>query len=293
MPRLSGSVSSATPRGFVYDADLEPARDHNMRAWTRIAEHVGIGRRYGKWTVTGAVTRRGSHAYVESRCSCGETRSVKADAIVRGRSLSCGHERRRFTAPKIGDQYGRLHLLAVISRSGAHETLWLCCCICGTEVVKTRHGIAAGKTKSCGCYKIKHGDAAAPEYKLRARMIQRCHSPQNSSFERYGGRGITVCKRWRDSYSAFLADVGRKPSREHSLDRIDNNGNYEPGNVRWATRKEQMRNTRANRRLTFNGRTLTCAEWAEVLGINTKTLSGRLHRGWSVAATLSGEKGCV
>lgn len=108
-------------------------------------------------------------------------------------------------------------------------------------------------------------------------MIGRCANPNNKDYERYGGRGITVCQRWLDSYDAFESDMGERPPGS-SIDRIDNDGNYEPGNVRWASSAEQSRNTRTNHPVTFNGETHLVVEWADLLGINRITLAGRLRR---------------
>lgn len=117
-------------------------------------------------------------------------------------------------------------------------------------------------------------------------MVDRCENPQNKAFSHYGGRGIAVCARWR-SFKDFLTDAGSRPSPKHSIDRIDNDRGYEPGNVRWATQKEQTRNTRANKLLTFNGETLCMSEWAERTGIGSPTIRTRLVLGWSVADALT------
>ena len=120
-----------------------------------------------------------------------------------------------------------------------------------------------------------------PEYRSWRHMIQRC-----ASHPAYQGRGITVCERWR-TYANFLADMGPRPSLDHSLDRVDNDGNYEPSNCRWASAKEQQRNTRSNRLLTFNGQTKCLMDWALSLGVKFNTLHERLRRGWSVERTLT------
>ena len=117
-------------------------------------------------------------------------------------------------------------------------------------------------------------------------MIQRCTNPKNDRFASYGGRGITVCERWRRSFDAFATDVGARPSRQHTIDRIDNTKGYEPGNVRWATAIQQQRNMRSNVQVTFRGETLLLVEWAERLKIKYTTLSLRLFRGWSVERAL-------
>jgi hypothetical protein len=123
--------------------------------------------------------------------------------------------------------------------------------------------------------------APSPEYRVWASMIQRCENPARKSYASYGGRGIRVCPAWRLSFEAFLADVGPRPAGT-SLDRIDGDGDYEPGNVRWATPLQQANNARTNLLVTFNGETRTRAEWARHLGIKYFTLRQRLDKGWPV-----------
>jgi hypothetical protein len=118
-----------------------------------------------------------------------------------------------------------------------------------------------------------------PTYRAWTSMKSRCNNPNHTAYTRYGGRGIRVCQRWNDSYEAFVEDVGDRPSPLHSLDRQDNNGNYEPGNVRWATSHEQNRNTRANRTIEIDGVTKSLAEWLEVYGRTRETFYQRVARG--------------
>jgi hypothetical protein len=119
-------------------------------------------------------------------------------------------------------------------------------------------------------------------------MRDRCTNPANACFERYGGRGITVCDRWRDSFDDFFADMGMFPSRDHSIERIDNLGAYEPSNCRWATRTEQGANKRNNVRLTLNGRTQLISEWARELGIQRLTIRRRINDlGWTPERALT------
>ncbi len=115
-----------------------------------------------------------------------------------------------------------------------------------------------------------------PEYLSWVRMQRRCYEPKYKGYKDYGGRGITVCMAWRQDYRAFVADMGRKPSPAHSLDRIDNNGDYEPGNCRWVTKRTQNRNRRNTRQITFNGETRCFSHWAQELGISRHTLDRRL-----------------
>jgi len=114
-----------------------------------------------------------------------------------------------------------------------------------------------------------------------AAMIQRCTNRKNKKYPSYGGRGITVCTRWRESSTAFLTDMGPRPTPEHSLERRDNDGHYEPENCKWATVEDQMSNQRSNRRLTFNDRTLTAAQWARELNCSPMKIYNRLWAGWS------------
>lgn len=125
-----------------------------------------------------------------------------------------------------------------------------------------------------------HGHSYPPTRTYRAwqMMIQRCTNPKTNGYERYGGAGITVFAEWRGSFAAFLEDVGEAPSKHHTLDRKDFTGHYVPGNVRWATRREQQSNLRSNRRLTFNGETKTCADWARTFGIARQNLLISINR---------------
>jgi hypothetical protein len=131
-------------------------------------------------------------------------------------------------------------------------------------------------------------EVKSPEYRAWSSMLSRCSNPKVPKFPRYGGRGIAVCARWRESFENFLADVGRRPSSEHSIDRWPNNdGNYEPGNVRWATLEEQGRNRSVNRMLTLNGVTLCITEWSEKTGLPYHVIWGRLKLEWSDECALT------
>lgn len=168
---------------------------------------------------------------------------------------------------------------------------WLCRCDCGKERVVYLSYLRNGMAKSCGCKNINsaktHGLSRTPAHRAWVSMRSRCHNPQNHpNWENYGGRGISVCERW-NSFENFLADMGERPNGT-SIDRIDVNGIYEPGNCRWATAREQANNRRDARRLTFQGRTMSCAEWARELGMTRSKLHIRLFRlGWSVERALT------
>ena len=141
--------------------------------------------------------------------------------------------------------------------------------------------------------KVTHGCARrrsrTREYQAWASMRSRCFYRRNNRYHSHGGRGIKVCDRWLGlaGFANFLADMGPKPTPQHQLDRINNDGNYEPGNCRWATPIEQARNRRTNRHITFNGKTLCITQWATLTGLNRRTIIARLDKGWSAEQALT------
>ena len=161
-----------------------------------------------------------------------------------------------------------------------------CLCDCGTVVTVRTRRLYSNNTKSCGCLRRDtsrrllgdrqrtHGLSRTLTYKVWHRMIARCTDPDDLKYADYGGRGITVCERWM-TFENFLADMGHK-TRSQSINRIDNDGNYEPGNCEWTSAKVQANNTRRNRWITCNGETKTLSEWAKLIGIDPKSLSDRL-----------------
>lgn len=195
--------------------------------------------------------------------------------------------------------FGNLTTIGPVRKSRDGRIIWLCKCRCGnTAEVRTSH-LMSGHTHSCGCLGSRtsagerfttHGLGRTREYKSWAHIVQRCTNPNNPAFSDYGGRGITVCDQWRHDFQAFYDYVSTLPhsgEKGYSIDRIFNDGHYEPGNVRWATAKEQNRNTRRNIMLTHNGKTQCLTDWANASRIPMKALRSRLRRGWSVERALS------
>lgn len=127
----------------------------------------------------------------------------------------------------------------------------------------------------------QHGLEGTPEYWVYRKMLARCYNPKQRYFNRYGGRGIQVCQRWRDSVVNFVADMGRRPNNTYELDRINNNGDYSPENCRWVTKVDQMNNTSYNRHVTYRGRMQTVAQWARELDVSYVVFHSRIARGWS------------
>lgn len=139
--------------------------------------------------------------------------------------------------------------------------------------------------------RLRHGDSKvnerAPEYTAWLSMRSRCQNPKNISYPNYGGRGIKVCPEWDVSYECFLEDVGRRSSAQHSLDRLDFDGDYEPGNVRWATSREQSNNRRNNRLFEHDGKRMTVPEWSRQMGIPGDTIWRRINIGWEFSRTIT------
>ena len=164
----------------------------------------------------------------------------------------------------------------------------ICACECGVVKEVCAHSLFTGVSKSCGCYdrevltkrNTSHGMNRTPVYKAWQHMKERCYDLKNSEYHRYGGRGIMVCSRWQDSFENFFEDMGDKPSKEHSLDRINVNGNYEPENCRWATIEQQANNKEQSIKYEFRGEILTMKQISRIIGIPYTTLITRRNKGW-------------
>lgn len=186
----------------------------------------------------------------------------------------------------VGQRFGRLEIL---SRDGSDKNgnaKWLCRCECGAEKSVYSQALRSGATQSCGCMnkeinagRSTHGMSATSEYKAWAGMVQRCTNPKNPKWSRYGARGITVCDRWRD-FESFRADMGARPAGM-TIDRKDNDGNYEPGNSRWATQQQQGNNRGNNHLVVLDGAQMTLSDAARKAGISLSTLRARIRSGWS------------
>lgn len=182
-----------------------------------------------------------------------------------------------------GQRFGRYVAIGPVGRDVDRSIMWECRCDCG--IIRNVNGsnLRSGKSQSCGCglNRETHGMHKSPEYKSWEAMKARCYNPSTNQYHDYGGRGITVCDRWINSFENYYADMGPRPSSGHSIDRKNNDLGYSPGNCRWADRSTQHNNTRSNINLTYNGKTQTMGQWAKDIGMNPETLRGRLKRGLS------------
>lgn len=259
--------------------------------------------REGPRVPNGAKTARG----IVVQCECGSDEFVaNINNLRSGRTTSCGCVKRQAAARTAAGQKGKskeeitangrqsnlegqvFGRLTVVEDLGNVEgyRAYRCTCSCGSETVVAAHRLLHEKgPRSCGCLQreavTKHGMEGTRVYKIWQGMKSRCYDRNHVSFKHYGGRGIAICERWLNDFAIFYADVGEPPSDRHTLDRRDANGNYEPGNCRWATYIEQANNTRANLVLTFEDEIRTAAEWSRITGLNAATIRQRKKRGWT------------
>ncbi len=184
-----------------------------------------------------------------------------------------------------GQTFGRL---TVLERAGSYHkngnVQWECRCDCGNIPIIRGQNLTSGRSRSCGCLnkmfarkrKLTHGMRKSPEYTTWSAMVQRCTNPKATGFEHYGGRGIDIFDEWKKSFIKFYEYIGHRPSLKYTIERINNDKGYVPGNVKWATRKEQADNKRGLHLITFGGQTKSLSRWAESLNMNPFTLKNRI-----------------
>ena len=183
----------------------------------------------------------------------------------------------------VSGRFGKLVIVGdPISKPG--RLLYPLACDCGGATHATSHELRMGKVRSCGCVHVTHGETVggkvSPEYTAWRSMLSRCYDTNDVGFPNYGGRGIAVCQEWRASFAPFLEYMGRRPTSGHSVDRINSAGNYEPGNVRWATAEQQNSNKRNVCMIAAFGETHTISEWSRLKGVPFHCLWRRLRTGW-------------
>lgn len=199
-----------------------------------------------------------------------------------------------------GQIFGRLTVIKraqdKVDASGKKRCMWLCQCECGNQVVVLGEAMKRGACRSCGCYRhdalheiqSTHGETNTRLYGIWLSMRNRCNLSTSDAYADYGGRGIRVCDEWNSSFESFRDWSLENGYREDlTIDRIQNCGNYEPGNCRWVDRVAQANNRRSNRLLSLRGETHNVTEWAKILGKNPKTIFSRIYAGWSPEKALT------
>lgn len=270
-----------------------------------------IGKRTDLLFVLAFAGNRKGHSYWMCVCDCGEMCVRSQKELNRKTTNSCGCARVNRIGTKgvkrkakekpagkydtvktptnanfkslLGKRFGRLFVLAFDGRK-TERNFWKCICDCGNMRVVSSTRLGSQDVRSCGCggeKRKRRGVEIEPEHEAWSNMRRRCGDPTNKSYRIYGEKGITVCDRWAE-YKNFIEDMGRKPTPKHSIDRIDGNRNYEPGNCRWATATEQARNVSTNVLLDYKGERKCITEWAEAIGMKGATLGVRIRSGWSV-----------
>ena len=233
------------------------------------------------------------------RCDCGSIRSVSISDLRNGHTKSCGCIKR---SNLINRRFGKLLVVKFSNiktyKNKSSQTQWLCKCDCGNEIVVSGNSLISGNTTSCGCYlqelRIKHNKSHDRLYAIYKSMLHRCYSPKSRSYRSHGKRGITVCKEWQitenyngmNNFYEWALSNGYQDNL--TIDRIDNNGNYEPSNCRWTTYVTQGNNRSNNHMITYNGETKTMAEWAREYNIPYNTFAWRINKSkWDIEKSLN------
>lgn len=258
------------------------------------------GQRFGKLVVLCRVPRHEKYVSKDARwrcrCDCGAEVVHSGNNLRRGGVTHCGCSRKGLDN-LVGRRFGRL-LVLHRGEFRKKDTLWVCVCDCGNEITIPANRLKQG-TQSCGCLRREinsvvhqtHGYSKTAEYRIWKAAIDRCENPKNKGYGRYGALGVKFHPEWRHSFVAFINHIGWRTSPDLTLDRYpDPAGNYEPGNVRWATLSQQANNKRKTKRYEFNGLSLTIKEWSDKLGWPYHLIFNRLRLGWDIEKALSTPK---
>lgn len=263
-------------------ADSQPTRECRIGQSVTYKNHAFIDRsgiRYGMLVAIEAVPPSRGRTKWRCSCDCGQQVVVAAGNLSSGNSKSCGCANPRAKYRGLNLSGRRFGMLVAGEKVGAVK--WLCKCDCGKSKPVAQSALMAGRI-SCGCMEsvVKtHGMSHTNIYSIWKHIISRCENKRDAAYHGYGGRGIKICERW-SVFENFYADMGDKP-RGKSIDRIDNDGNYEPSNCRWATSTEQGCNKRNNRIVSVNGRSVPLSQACREHSIDVRVAAARLRYGWS------------
>lgn len=260
------------------------------------------GQKYNMLTAIELDRIENGRTYWKFRCDCGNEVVADGSKVRYGTTKSCGCYRKTVPSPKradlLGTRFGRLVVVKDLGSNEIGHALWLCKCDCGNEYQATTNHLHFGNINSCGCLKLegnnkKHGQSESRIYQTYRGMKDRCFNKNSVRYETHGARGISICDEWlgKDGFENFYKWAMENGYREDlTIDRIDNDGNYEPSNCRWADNITQCNNKTTNVLVTYDGETHTVAEWARIVGIKYGTLYARLfRRHWEVERALTEE----
>lgn len=198
-----------------------------------------------------------------------------------------------------GQKFNRLTVIRRnLTDSSSGTSRWDCVCECGTEKTVRGNNLKSGQVRSCGCLQKEnissalktHGASRTPEHNIWKTIKQRTLNENNVDYPAYGGRGIKLCDRWKNSFESFIEDMGKRPSPSHSIDRLNGDGDYEPNNCRWSTPEEQANNKSTNLRFVYEDQNLTLAQIAKLNNVSYESLRRRIHRGQDIGSAVSAMK---
>jgi len=236
------------------------------------------GDKIGLWTVVREASQRNLLRYWLCERQCGSRREVYQGSLRKGVSVSCGCLPKSKPTLKLeGETFGRWTVLKEAGKRNNNARYWLCQCGCGTVREVCQSSLRDGQSPSCGCITkdrmSNHGLYKKKEFKVWSGILNRCNNKTHKSYENYGGRGIKVCDRWANSFSEFIKDMGFRPGKNFDIDRIDNDGDYEPKNCRWVRRSSNLQNKRTKSATGYKGVNLReSGSFVAVIGVNKKAL---------------------
>lgn len=276
--------------GNVIKATGNALKTGNVKSCGCIQNRIFIGERFGSFTVIDKRKLDNGNIMWKCLCECGTTIEMPASRLLNRKHLHCGCQ-----DSLVGERFNKLIVLEPYGKRkrpcGKSVNLWKCKCDCGNYTIVDTNSLRRDKVKSCGCLSYKHLENKSRLHQIWCGMRKRCKNPNNIAYKNYGGRGIAICPEWDSDDTGFLSfrewALKNGYKENLSLDRIDVNGNYTPDNCKWATPKEQARNTRKNKLITYKDTTKCLAEWAEEYNMTYSALISRLRRGWTIERALN------
>lgn len=258
------------------------------------------GQKFDRLLVIGkAINNKENRATWLCLCECGNQKIVVSKNLINGNTKSCGCLRKEVSSQNFkndlsGMVFDRLTVLNEVGNKNG-RIHWLCKCVCGNICEVPSTSLLTANTKSCGCLQrditiqrsTSHGLSHLPEYQIWAAIKKRCFNVNDSFYHRYGGRGISVSERWLNSFENFYADMGPRPSDKHSIDRINNDGNYEPGNCRWSSYEDQAKNKSTTRYVSYNDKEIDLSSMAKLADVDYSKLKYRLNLGLSAEEAIA------